>query len=189
MDFALVDGDHTAEGVRRDIEALLSSAAVGRCVILIHDTANEIVRDGLESVDYGKHPKIVRRDLDFVAGHLSQRGAFANQLWGGLGLIVVNDHHEPVGEDVSSESEFYPSFTLLSLARERLLDAVAPEGDRALGSDPAPDNPDVDPERTDAAELRRAQETLHSVTSSASWRLTEPLRVVKRAVNRRRFGR
>ena len=150
VDFALVDGDHTAEGVRRDIEALLSSPAVGRCVILIHDTANEIVREGLESVDYGKHPKIVRRDLDFVAGHLSQHGPFANQLWGGLGLIVVDDHHDPVGEDVSSESEFYASFALLSLARERLLNPAATEEEeeeeaitrpspRARSSSPAPD--------------------------------------------------
>jgi Methyltransferase domain len=166
VDFALVDGDHAAEGVRRDMETLLSSPAVGRCVILIHDTANEIVREGLERVDYARHPKIMRRDLDFVAGHLSEHGAFANQLWGGLGLVMVDDHHAPVPDDVSAASEFYPSFALLSLARERLLDTDA-----------------------DSHELRRTREALHSVTSSASWRLTEPLRAVKRAVNRRRFGR
>jgi hypothetical protein len=40
-----------------------------------------------------------------------------------------------------------------------------------------------------ADELRRARDSLHSVTSSASWRLTQPPRTVKRAVNRQRFGR
>jgi hypothetical protein len=163
-------------------------------VILIHDTGNEIVREGLEQVDYGKHPKIVRRDLDFVAGHLSERGAFANQLWGGLGLVVVDNHHDPVPVDVSSASEFYRSFELLSLARERLLDgAVHPEARRPSASDAntASDNVLVatEQQQADADELRRTRETLHSVTSSASWRLTEPLRTVKRAVNRRRVGR
>lgn len=33
VDFALVDGDHTAEGVRQDLEALLTAEAVQRCVI------------------------------------------------------------------------------------------------------------------------------------------------------------
>jgi hypothetical protein len=194
VDFALVDGDHTAEGVRRDMEALLSSPAVGRCVILIHDTSNEIVREGLERVDYASHPKIVRRDLDFVAGHLSETGAFANQLWGGLGLLVIDDRHDPVPKDVPVESEFYTGFELLSLARESLRDSVVdPERDGPSAPDAGPAGEQVgettDQQQAVAEELRRARETLHSVTSSASWRLTEPLRAIKRAVNRQRFGR
>jgi hypothetical protein len=90
VDFALVDGDHSAAGVRRDIEDLLSSSAVRRTVIVAHDAANEEVRSGLEAVEYAAFDKVTVVDLDFVAGHLSRSGPFANQLWGGLGLIVVD---------------------------------------------------------------------------------------------------
>jgi hypothetical protein len=44
-------------------------------------------------------------------------------------------------------------------------------------------------EQAQADQLRRARDSLHSATSSASWRLTQPPRTVKRAVNRQRFGR
>jgi hypothetical protein len=40
VDFALVDGDHSAEGVRRDLESLLASPTTGRTRIVLHDTMN-----------------------------------------------------------------------------------------------------------------------------------------------------
>ena len=46
VDFALVDGDHSAQGVKRDLEDLLASPSVGRSVILLHDTLNRRVRTG-----------------------------------------------------------------------------------------------------------------------------------------------
>lgn len=90
VDFALVDGDHTADGVRRDMEDLLTSPAVGRTVILIHDTLNEVVREGLLAARITERPGVTACDLDFVAGHLSSGGPFAGQLWGGLGLVLVD---------------------------------------------------------------------------------------------------
>jgi hypothetical protein len=90
VDFALVDGDHSAEGVRADVENLLASPAVGRTAIVLHDSLNEAVRRGIEGVDFDAIDKVRYVRLDFVAGFLLREGPRAGQLWGGLGLIVVD---------------------------------------------------------------------------------------------------
>jgi Methyltransferase domain len=90
VDFVLVDGDHSSEGVRRDIDDLLASPAIGDTVILAHDTMNEVVRAGVLSVRYGTYPKVAHVDYDFVPGYLFTRGRIRHELWGGLGLILVD---------------------------------------------------------------------------------------------------
>lgn len=72
VDFVMVDGDHSAEGVRRDIEDLLRSPAIANTIILAHDIANELVRAGLDAVPYGAYPKVAHADLDFVPGYMGQ---------------------------------------------------------------------------------------------------------------------
>ena len=89
VDFALVDGDHSAEGVRRDVEDLLNSPAVGRTVVLLHDTLNERVRAGLEQVDFEAFDKVRFVDLDFVQGCVMSEGPQKDELWYGLGLVIA----------------------------------------------------------------------------------------------------
>ena len=122
VDFVLVDGDHTAEGVRRDVEDLLASPAVRHTVIVAHDTANESVRSGLLGAALEDHPSVAYVDLDFVAGHVSASGAFAGELWGGLGLIVVDADARAARPSVRDDA-FYPAGELLRQAR----DAVRPD--------------------------------------------------------------
>jgi len=59
VDFVIVDGDHTPEGVRQDLEHLLDSRAVAHTVILVHDTMNAKVRAGIESVNLDGYAKVV----------------------------------------------------------------------------------------------------------------------------------
>lgn len=117
VDFALVDGDHTTEGVRRDMLDLLASPAVRRTVIVAHDTANEVVRAGLAGAGLEGHPEVAYVDLDFVAGHLSVDGPYAGQLWGGLGLIVVDPEARATRPSVRDDT-FHPAGELLRLARD-----------------------------------------------------------------------
>lgn len=119
VDFALVDGDHSADGVRCDVADLLGSAAVARTAIVVHDTANEEVRSGLEALALADHHSVAYVDLDFVPGHLSVGGAFAGQLWGGLGLIVV-DREARAGRAFVTERAFHPAAELLRVARDVL---------------------------------------------------------------------
>jgi hypothetical protein len=96
VDFALVDGDHSAEGVARDARALLDSDACRTTTIVFHDAANDDVRSGLESVGFETHPKVGLAMLDFVPGFLVEKGVYAMHIWNGLGLVVLDpDRTEP----------------------------------------------------------------------------------------------
>src|SRR5207248_2955532 len=96
VDFVLVDGDHSTEGVRRDLVNLLASTALGSSIILIHDTMNDFVRAGVETALAGQHGRATYIDLDFVPGYMVREGPFRHELWGGLGLVVVSpDDAEP----------------------------------------------------------------------------------------------
>ncbi len=151
VEFALVDGDHTAEGVQADVLALLRSAAVRRAVIMLHDTANEEVRAGLEAIEFGSFAKVRAVDLDFVPGFLVRAQRFHHELWGGLGMVLVDD--TGAGEaGLSLVSDIaYPATEVLARHRGRLDDEVR------------------------IAELERR---LATVTGSRSWRATQPLRAI-----------
>lgn len=182
VDFALVDGDHTAEGVRRDLDALLASPAVKRSVILIHDTANEIVRDGLERVRYADYPMVSFHDLDFVSGHLSDGGPFHHQLWGGLGLVVVDGSSAVRGGDNALRPGFYSSFELFAAMRSALTSAE--RAGRATSPREVVQRRDGR-EQELSADLDRTRTELHSVIGSTSWRGTAPLRKLRRRLRER----
>jgi Methyltransferase domain len=88
VDFVLIDGDHTREGVRRDIEDLLGSKAVSRTLIAVHDAMNEEVAAGLAEIDLDAYPNVVFVDFGFV--RLRQNPGPLQEIWGGLGLIVCD---------------------------------------------------------------------------------------------------
>jgi hypothetical protein len=87
----LVDGDHSADGVRIDIENVLASPACARTIVLVHDTMNEEVRTGLNAMDLPAHPTVVYVELNFVPGYRFATGVFAGQYFGGLGLVITGD--------------------------------------------------------------------------------------------------
>jgi hypothetical protein len=90
VDFVLVDGDHSYEGVRCDLQNLLMSHCCSRSVIMVHDTTNEEVRAGVESVSVERHPSVVYYELDFVPGYVYRKGVARNMAWGGLGLVLTD---------------------------------------------------------------------------------------------------
>jgi hypothetical protein len=115
-DFVLVDGDHSAEGVKRDLEDLLASSAIRRTAIVIHDTANGIVRGGVDAVSYESFPSVSYVELDFVAGYMFREPTLRHELWGGLGLVVVDDQHPGEGREIR-QSRYYEAAPLLRDAR------------------------------------------------------------------------
>ncbi len=86
----LVDGDHSRAGVRQDLLDLLGSPAISRTVIVMHDTFNGEVRAGITDVDFASNPAVAFVELDLTGGYMARTGPFAGQLWGGLGLAVVD---------------------------------------------------------------------------------------------------
>jgi hypothetical protein len=89
VDFALVDGEHSREGARADLSALLASPTVVRTLILVHDSRNPAVRAGIASTRLADNPKVAGWDLDFVPGRLASHPPFEGQQWGGFALVVV----------------------------------------------------------------------------------------------------
>jgi Methyltransferase domain len=89
VDFALVDGDHRAPGVRQDVEALLGSPALRQSTIVMHDAMNEEVRGVLERIDWAAQKKVAYVDLSFV--QLDQTAGGLGERWGGLALILIDE--------------------------------------------------------------------------------------------------
>jgi len=186
VDFVLVDGDHSPDGVRRDMEALLASPAVGATIIIAHDTGNERVRAGLDAVPYDAWPKVAHVDLDFVPGHLG-RERFPGELWYGLGLVVVAADRQAYGTPSAVQAERHHGGRLLAIARDVL--AGLPLGaayhdarERRLGGEIAALRARVGELEGEVAHHRSV---VNDVTTSASWRVSAPLRTVKHLVARR----
>ena len=179
VDFVVVDGDHSASGVRRDVEDLLNSPAVGNTVIVIHDTANERGRRGLDGIRFAAWPKVTRVHLDWLPGQLF-REPIVNQLWCGLGLVVVDAARTAYGNGDVVEQRYYPAAGLLADAR----DAMLAHGSAA----PTPRQTGTPSELEDLRwELEHARDLidrqnadLTGVLTSPSWKLTAPLRKGKR---------
>jgi hypothetical protein len=191
VDFVLVDGDHTVDGVERDVRDLLSSDAIRRTLILVHDTMNDDVRAGLNRIDYAADPKVVHAELDLVAGHLSFGGSFHHELWGGLGLILVDDRAEPAGGDAEHSDTFYELYELIAPVRDALVvseqagGATGPGSARAALRNRHAQSAEIAGLRD---ELARTRAWLDSMQRSMSWRLTVPLRRIKRGVLSRKSG-
>ena len=114
VDFALVDGDHSAEGVRRDAASLLASPACARTVIVFHDAANDEVRAGLGAAGLERHPKVGLALLDFVPGYLVAEGERRLEIWNGLALVVLDAAREG---PPYVERQFFDAAALLGEAR------------------------------------------------------------------------
>ncbi len=177
VDFVLVDGDHSRAGVRQDMLDLLASDAVARTVILAHDTLNEEVRAGLNDLDYDRYEKVAWVDLDFVPGYVARLPARLGECWGGLGLVVVDASRsfrtgqQRRGVDLIDQSQLiWPAAQWIRSESNSAIELV-------------PKKLLTDAETRSGAlerELGRHRQWLESIQTSASWRLTEPLRALKR---------
>ena len=167
VDFVLVDGDHSSEGVRQDVHDLLESPAIAQTIIVLHDTMNEMVRAGLEDVRYEAYPKVEYVELDLVAGYMFREPSLLHELWGGLGLIVVDSSRAAYFSGGARQRRYYEAFGLVREARGLVVD-------REAGKSPEQELTRL------REELRDTRGWLDAVQGSASWRITAPLRALKR---------
>ena len=201
LDFVLVDGDHSGEGVRWDVEDLLDSPAVQRSVVLVHGTANEAVRRGLDAIHYEAWPKVELVDLDFVSGRMFKDDGRRPELRGGLGLLIIDATRHAYSAGPVVEDRYYESGHLLAEMRKQIEErtqttaahaaSAVDEGDEAGSS--------ADEELLVAHITELESKILHitsvsahhealwrGMQDSASWRLTRPLRGVATLARRAR---
>ncbi len=174
VDFVLVDGDHRADGVQRDVEDLLASPTISHALIVLHDTANPEVRAGLDAIDYAAWPRLRWVDLDWIPGYVFREGPLRGEAWAGLGIMIVDAGYArpPGGSPLAGYA--YPAAALLAQQARRDAEDRDAEGH--------------DAEERDAEGLRdqiaRLEHQCAELTSSASWRLTGPLRALKAMLRR-----
>lgn len=126
LDFALVDGDHSFEGAKGDLEALLRSPVTRRTVILVHDSMNAEVRAGIEGVGLEGYDKVVYHELDFVPGYIYAEGAARDSVWGGLSLVLTDVRRSPGYTESTRQSLYREPFEPTHRTRAELL-RVAPQ--------------------------------------------------------------
>lgn len=178
VDFALIDGDHTTEGVNADLLNLLASPAVERTVIVLHDTMNESVRIGLSDAELESIPKVSYVELDFLTGYMAREGEFAGELWGGLGLVLVDaaGGRWRGGASVYEDHRF-DAYEMIG----RMGGSFSADGSPA---DPEAESYGVRRIQALSDELHRLRGVLDEMHRSLSWRMTEPLRALKRGLRR-----
>lgn len=89
-DFVHIDGDHTTDGARRDLQNILNVKPNNRMIVLMHDTFNPDVRVGIKSIDFGKVAYLQYVDLDFMTGILHSREPVMKEMWGGFSLFILD---------------------------------------------------------------------------------------------------
>lgn len=91
VDFVLIDGDHSSEGVKRDIEIMLNYTPRKPMFIMLHDGFNPKCRQGMLTADWEKSPYVHWVDLDFIPGRIVEHGGGGNgEMWGGLALAYFH---------------------------------------------------------------------------------------------------
>jgi hypothetical protein len=198
IEFVLIDGDHSADGVRRDIADVLASDAVVRTVILLHDTFNPTVREGIDAVSLGTHPKVAFFEPDLVPGYVARREPYRLEMWGGFGAIVVDAEHRAQRSDAVLDDRFHDLFriarpsvnTMIQIeAQGRSLDGVsAPELEAAIrkASSRDADGAAAASPAEPSAEDARLAHRLNAIESSRGWRLILTGRAMRDRLLRRR---
>lgn len=104
LEYVLIDADHSADGVKRDLDLILQYRPTGPMVILIHDSGNENCRRGILSANWNSNPHVHFVQCDFVPGqiieHSIQNGR--GEVWGGLALAYL-DPQPRTGDAVVSQ--------------------------------------------------------------------------------------
>jgi hypothetical protein len=88
LGFVLIDGDHTGEGVRKDVNAVLSYTPRRPVYVVLHDSFNPECRGGMLAAEWQACPHVHYLQLDFVRGKFGPcAGKF--EMWGGFGLALL----------------------------------------------------------------------------------------------------
>jgi hypothetical protein len=92
VDFVLIDGDHSSQGVRSDINSLLRLSIKKRLVILMHDPFNPDCRMGIRSANWALNTHVHYVELDFTVGNFHSPAhdtATEGSMWGGLACAIL----------------------------------------------------------------------------------------------------
>ena len=93
LGFALIDGQHSADGVAADLNAFLASTPQSEVVLLVHDSANPECRRGIAALPWEASAHVHYVELDFLPGifrNTIESREDSASLWGGFACIVLS---------------------------------------------------------------------------------------------------
>jgi glycosyltransferase involved in cell wall biosynthesis/cephalosporin hydroxylase len=91
VEFVLIDGDHSARGVKRDVEILLTYVPTKPLVLMVHDGFNPECRRGLLEASWNSSPYVQYVDVDFIPGRIIEHGGGGDgEMWGGLAMAYFS---------------------------------------------------------------------------------------------------
>jgi hypothetical protein len=151
---------------RTTVEAILDDPAIEQARLLLLDCGDVGVRAELEAMPWGQWPRLDHVDLEYLPPRVIEDVPGSQRLHGGVGLVVIGPRR----------SGPRPNFVPMARLLPGLRSAAMPPRIAALELESA------------QARLERAERVIGSLTSSASWRVTAPLRAAKSAA-RGRAGR
>lgn len=86
----LIDGDHSEEGLRRDINAVLKLRPKNPVGIVIHDCFHPPTRAGMRSADWTQSPYIHYVEIDFIDGtFIPGRFSTDESMYCGFGFALM----------------------------------------------------------------------------------------------------
>ncbi|WP_179346090.1 class I SAM-dependent methyltransferase [Winogradskyella ursingii] len=88
IEFILIDGDHSTEGVLRDLYNVLQIVPKKPVTIILHDSFNPNCRAAMKAFDYNSNPYVNYVELDYVTGAFNHDGLF-REMWGGFACIQM----------------------------------------------------------------------------------------------------
>ena len=93
LELVLIDADHTAAGVRGDIDSVLRYRPTKRPLyIIMHDSFNPECRGGIKGAAWEANPYVHAVEIDFVVGMLcgnEEPPGFVGSMWCGLALGIL----------------------------------------------------------------------------------------------------
>lgn len=128
LGFVLVDGDHSAKGVKSDIDNLMKFHPTVPMSIVMHDSFNGECREGLRTANWASNPYVQAVELDFVSGTINPSPAFRGQAWGGLALAWLTTEKRSGRFEVTGRSQL----TLDALNRQSFSQKVIGKAKRIL---------------------------------------------------------
>lgn len=92
LGFVLIDGDHSTEGVRNDINAVLQYTPLCPMYIVCHDSFNPICRRGILTANWPACPFVHYVEADFIPGVYHSEAfdtAAPRSMWGGFAVALM----------------------------------------------------------------------------------------------------
>ncbi|MFY0650420.1 MAG: class I SAM-dependent methyltransferase [Cyclobacteriaceae bacterium] len=124
LSFVLIDGDHSEEGVRSDINNVLQIVPKEPIYIVFHDSFNPTCRKGILSADWQSCEHVHYVEIDYIPGVFHKEAhdtARPKSMWGGLALAIMSPEKrvEPLNIYQSQKGLFDCTYANSSHKNER----------------------------------------------------------------------